>query len=237
MTIMKTDTDVQSVDGQFSAYVALPDRSNGLAVIVFQEIFGVNANIRQIVDDFAVAGYAAAAPDLYWRQQPGIQLDPGSEAERAQAMELMAGLNRDEAVQDGAATLNMLRDRLPGLKRSAAVGYCFGGGVAYLMAARGLVDAGISYYGTGLQQLLPEMIHSQGRLLLHIAADDHLCPPEAQHLIAEAAHVAGSRASVSIHDGVGHAFARVGGATYNREAADRANAETFALLEALASLD
>lgn len=233
MTVRSGDMEIESADGRFLAYAALPERRNGVAVIVLQEIFGVNANIRGIVDGYAAAGYAAAAPDLYWRQAPGIQLDPASEQGREQAMGLMQGLNRDQAVADGAAVLDVLRERCPDLTRSAAVGYCFGGGVAYLMAARGVVDAGISYYGTGLQDILPEMDALKGRLLLHIAEEDHLCPPQAQRAIAQAAAKAGGRASVSVYPGAGHAFARVGGATFNREAADRANAETMGLVESL----
>jgi carboxymethylenebutenolidase len=146
----------------------------------------------------------------------------------------MKGLDRNRSVADGAAALATLRRRVAGLDRSAAVGYCFGGGVAALMGARGLVDAGVAYYGTGLQTLLDEIEASKGRLLLHIAGDDHLCPPEAQQAIAATGATHPDRITVTIHPGAGHAFARIGGATYDKQAADRADAATMTLLGSLA---
>lgn len=233
MTAQHADIDVATAEGTFSAYISVPTTPNGVAVVVLQEIFGVNTNIRAIADGFADAGYAAVAPDLYWRQQPGIQLDPGSEEGRTQAMELMKGLSRDEAVADGAAALGALRDRVEGLGKSAAVGYCFGGGVAYLMATRGEVDAGVAYYGTGLQTMLNELDGLSGTMLLHIAAEDHICPPEAQAAIKAAAARTGGRATVVVHPGVGHAFARIGGATFDQPAANRANQMTMDVLAGL----
>lgn len=233
MTITKEDIEVQGADGSFRAYFAAPASHNGVAVVVLQEIFGVNANIRSIVDGFAEQGCVAIAPDLYWRQQPGIQLDPATDEGRAQAMDLMKGLDRGQAAADGAAALTAARDRTSGLSASAAVGYCFGGGVAYLMAVRGQVDVGIAYYGTGLHTLLDEAASLQGQILLHIAETDHLCPPEAQKTIEDAMAPLGDRAKVVIHPGVGHAFARIGGATFDSEAAARANRMTAEVLASL----
>jgi carboxymethylenebutenolidase len=230
----RADIEVESQDGHFSAYVAVPNHPNGVAVVVLQEIFGVNANIRAIADRFADAGFAAVAPDLYWRQQRDVRLDPASAEGREAAMGLMKGLDRNQSVADGAAALAALRGRVAGLDRSAAVGYCFGGGVAALMGARGVVDAGVAYYGTGLQTLLDEIEASMERLLLHIAGDDHLCPPDAQQAILAVGAKHPDRIAVTIHEGVGHAFARIGGATFDRQAADRANAATMALLTSLA---
>lgn len=234
MKAVREDIEVSGPDGGFAAYLAVPERPNGVAIVVLQEIFGVNANIRGIADDFADAGYVAVAPDLYWRQAPGIQLDPATDDGRARAVELMKGLDRDQAVADGSVALEAARARVPGIVKSAAVGYCFGGGVAYLMAVRGVVDAGIAYYGTGLPTLLGEAGGLAGRLLLHIAGDDHLCPPDAQKTIAEGLAPLGDKAAVVVHDGVGHAFARRGGATFDAAAADRANRLTMDLLGSLA---
>lgn len=227
------DIRVRSADGEFAAYLATPDAPNGVAVVVLQEIFGVNANIRAIADAFAGAGYIAVAPDLYWRQDANVQLDPATTDGREKAMQLMKGLDRDQAASDAAAALGTVRERFPGLVRSAAVGYCFGGGVAYLMAARGQVDAGISYYGTGIQSMLGEVQGTRGQLLLHIAGNDHLCPPDAQAEIQAAMEAAGDHAMVVIHPAVGHAFARLGGATFDQDAADKANTMTMDVLTSL----
>lgn len=235
MTAIREDIQVTSTEGSFGAYLAAPVTHNGVAIVVLQEIFGVNANIRSICDDFAGAGFVAVAPDLYWRQQAGIQLDPATDEGRASAMDLMKGLNRDQAVADGEAALAAARERVGGIVKTAAVGYCFGGGIAYLLAARGAVDAGIAYYGTGLHTLLEEACNLPGTLLLHIAEQDHLCPPEAQQQIVAALKPHGERAVVVVHEGVGHAFARSGGATFDQAAADRANGLTHELLASLAA--
>lgn len=235
MTAIREDIVVTSAEGSFGAYLSAPAQPNGVAVVVLQEIFGVNANIRQIADEFAEAGFVAVAPDLYWRQEAGIQLDPGSDEGRTRAMDLMKSLDRDQAVADGIASLAAARQRIAGVVKSAAVGYCFGGGVAYLMAVRGAVDAGIAYYGTGLHTLLDEASNLPAQLLLHIAEQDHLCPPEAQKAIVDALAPLGERAMVVIHEGVGHAFARRGGATFDDAAAERANGLTMDLLQSLAA--
>lgn len=229
-----SDIEVKGADGVFSAYLAVPDQPNGVAVVVLQEIFGVNPNIRAIADGFAAQGYVAVAPDLFWRQEPGVQLDSATEAGRARAVELMKGLDRDQAVADAVAALDAARQHVAGIGKTAAVGYCFGGGVAYLLAVRNKVDAGVAYYGTYLHTVLNEAGNLQGRLLLHIAGDDHLCPPEAQAAIKTALEPLAERATVVVHDGVGHAFARIGGATFNPAAAERANAMTADLLASLA---
>ena len=234
MTDRHQDIRVASADGEFGAYLAVPETPSGVAVVVLQEIFGVNANIRGICDRLAAAGHVALAPDLYWRQSPGIALDPATDEGRSQAMELMKGLDRDQAVADSTAALAAARERVPDIRRSAAIGYCFGGGVAYLLAVRNAVDAGIAYYGTYLHTLLDEAPNLRGQLLLHIAGEDHLCPPPAQAAIKAAMAPLGDRAQVVVHQGVGHAFARAGGATYDEAAAERADGLTFALLASLA---
>lgn len=233
MPVISENISVSGPDGDFSAYLSAPDRPNGVAVIVLQEIFGVNANIRGIADSFAAQGYVAVAPDLYWRQVPKIELDPGSEDGRLRAMELMKGLDRDQAVQDSLDALSAAQARVAGIQRSAAVGYCFGGGVAYLLAVRNNVDAGVAYYGTYLQTVLDEAANLKGKLLLHIAANDHVCPPVVQEAIKAAVAPLGDRATAAVHEGVGHAFARVGGATYDAVTAERANAMTDELLASL----
>lgn len=233
MTAISQDIDVHGPDGTFTAYLAAPDEPNGVAIVVLQEIFGVNANIRAIADGFAAQGYVAVAPDLYWRHAPGIQLNPGSEEGRARAVELMKGLDREQAVADSVAALDAAEVLVPGIVRTAAVGYCFGGGVAYLLAVRNAVDAGIAYYGTYLHTVLGEASGLEGKLLLHIAESDHLCPPEAQAAIAAALAPLGDRAQVVVHFGAGHAFARIGGATFDAAAAEHANALTDDLLASL----
>ena len=207
---------------------------NGAVLVVLQEIFGVNPSIRGIADNFAAEGYVAIAPDLFWRQEPGVQLDPSREADRAKAMHLNTHLDQRQAVADAAAALEVARGYALPTASSFAVGYCLGGKLAYLMAARGMVKAAVSYYGVGIQAALDEVSNIKGRILLHLAENDALCSLEAQQKIYSALSQLGNRGSVVTHPGVGHAFARSGGASFNAEAALRANALTRDFLQAAA---
>lgn len=218
---------VEVADGCFDAYLRYPDDGGAAApaVIVLQEIFGVNAFVRETCDWFAANGLIAAAPDLFWRQSPGIELGEG---DREQAMALMKGLDQDKAVVDCAA----LRDRLAALPRCSgrvgASGYCLGGKIAYLLAARGQVDAAVSYYGVGIQGALDEAQGLDRPLLLHVAIEDALCPPDAQAAIAAAL---GARPGVAIEEHpAGHAFARTGSTAYVETSARAAHARTLAFL-------
>jgi carboxymethylenebutenolidase len=219
-------------EGSFACYVAHPVRPNGAVLVVLQEIFGVNADIRAIVDGFATQGFLAFAPDLFWRQEPAVELDPSSATARERATTLMKGLSPPQAVEDAATAIQSISSLFAPQARAFAVGYCLGGKLAYLLAARGAVEGAVSYYGVGIQGVLEEATHLKGLLLLHVAADDHLCPPEAQRKITEALAPLGDRASVLTYPGVGHAFARRGGTAFNEQAAHRANQATTEFLQA-----
>jgi carboxymethylenebutenolidase len=199
-------------------------------VLVLQEIFGVNANIRAIADDFAASGYYAIAPDIFWRQRPGVQLDASKAEDREEAMGLMTALDQNLAADDGYRALQYAT-ALPGANgKAAAVGYCLGGKLAFLIGAKYPIEAAVSYYGVGIQGALDKAGSIKGALLLHIAGADHLCPPEAQAKIIEAVKPLGDRVVIETYDGVGHAFARRGGEPFVAEAARRANTATFAFL-------
>ncbi|MGY2734691.1 dienelactone hydrolase family protein [Sphingomonas sp. UYP23] len=197
-------------------------------IVVLQEIFGVNANIRAIVDDYAARGFNAVAPDLFWRQEAGLQLDPANADETRRAMELMKGMDQPLAVDDALFCAAYLRDVEWANGKVGAVGYCIGGKIAYLLSTRPAIDASVSYYGIAIYDALDKAPEVRGPLLLHIAEGDHLCPPEAQTAIKSAL---GSLPGVIIltHPRVDHAFARRGGTAFDAAATDRADAATSAL--------
>ena len=225
------DVELKSKDGgTFSAYLTVPDKPNGGAVVVLQEIFGLNANIRRVVDRLAKDGYIAIAPDLFWRQEPGVQLDPSSEADRLRATALLKGLDQPLAVEDALAAADHVRQLAGATGKVGAVGYCLGGKLAYLLAMRPGIDASVSYYGVAIQAALDQIGKVRCKLLLHIAEQDHLCPGEAQAAIAAAAAPHADLISVMNYPGVGHAFARQGGATFDALSAERADKATLALL-------
>ena len=225
------ETSIKTPDGTFSAYVAVPKNlapgKKAPGLLVIQEIFGVNQVMRDLCDGFASQGYVALCADLFWRQEPGIQITDKSEAEWKRAFELYQGFNEAKGAQDLIASLDHLR-KLPNCNgKAGSVGYCLGGKLAYLMATRSNADANVSYYGVGIENALNEAGAITKPLLMHIAAEDQFVPKDAQAKIREAL---GKNSAVSLHvyPGCDHAFARVGGAHWNAEAAKQANERTAA---------
>jgi carboxymethylenebutenolidase len=225
------DITLNAADGgSFGAYLAGPGNVPAApAVVVLQEIFGLSPFIRDVCDRLAQAGFLAIAPDLFWRQERGVQLNSDDPAARERGMKLLRGLDEARAVEDAAAALAYVRSLKQCTGKVAALGYCLGGKLAYLMAASTSIDAAVSYYGTGIHAALAEASKISTPLLLHIAAEDALCPPPAQQEIARA--LGGiSRVTLRTHQGVGHAFARRGSAAYIAAAAEAADAETLSFL-------
>lgn len=220
-------TTINSFDGgQFDAYLALPSGNFGPGIVLLQEIFGVNQEMRRIADWYAERGFVVLCPDLFWRQQPGIQLTDQTDAEWQRAFELYKGLDEAKAVDDAGAALEVLRNHPACNGKVGAVGFCLGGKLAYLIATRYAPDCSVGYYGVGIENALDEMANLKGNLMLHIAELDQFCPAEAQVKIHAALN---QNANVTIHDYAGqdHAFARVGGAHFNAAAAELANLRTL----------
>lgn len=217
--------DIASFDGKsFSAYIAMPDAEIRCpAVVVIQEIFGVNAGMREICDNLAAAGFVAVCPDLFWRQQPGVQLTDKTEDEWKKALALMEGFDTELGIKDIQSTIDAMRtdDAVNG--KVGAMGYCLGGKLAYLTAAKTDVDCSVSYYGVGIQDMLELMDDVTKPLMLHIAALDSYVPPEAQEKIIAAAEDHNMVVQAFLYEGVDHAFARPRGVNYNNAAAKAAN--------------
>ena len=220
-----TNITIAGADGKFGAYLAQPTTNKGPGVVVIQEIFGVNAVMRAICDGLAEQGYFALAPDLFWRIEPNIQLTDQSEAEWKRAFELYQKFNVEAGVKDIQTSLTHLRG-VPGAgPKVGAVGYCLGGLLAYLTAARTNVDAAVGYYGVGIETHLAEKDKIKKPLLLHIAAKDQFVTPAAQAQIVDALKDH-AQATTHVYPNVDHAFARIGGQHYDKAAADLANTRT-----------
>ena len=221
---------IETPDGRFGAYLAKPVSAGGPGIVLIQEIFGVNRFMRDVADAHAATGYMAICPDLFWRQQPGVQLTDQTEAEWQKARQFMQGFDVEKGVADLIATLEHLRALKGCTGKVGSVGYCLGGKLAYLMATRSDADCNVSYYGVGLQDLLGEATNIKHPLMLHIAEEDQSVPKEAQAKITT--HLA-TYPQVTIHKypGVGHAFARVGGKNFDKQAADMANSRTADFLK------
>jgi len=218
---------LKSFDGEeFDAYMALPASGYGPGIVVLQEIFGVNEYMRTVCDWYASHGFVAICPDLFWRQEPGIQLTDGSEAEWQKAFALYQGLDEAKAVEDSAAAVEFLRKHRACNGRVGAVGFCLGGNLAWLLSVRFKPDCAVGYYGVGIEKTLGEADGLGSPLMLHIAGKDQHCPPDAQKEIHGALD---STPLVTIHDYADqdHAFGRPGGEHYDAKAAELANLRTL----------
>ncbi|MFY2606964.1 dienelactone hydrolase family protein [Achromobacter ruhlandii] len=229
-TITTREVTIASHDGQsFNAYLAVPAAGHGPGLVLCQEIFGINDFMRRTAQALAEEGYVVLAPDLFWRQQPGIQLTDGP-ADMPRAFELYQRFDVELGVKDIASTLAALR-ALPEQQGGAGVlGYCLGGKLAYLAACRTDADVAIGYYGVGIEDSLQEAANLRGRLVLHIAEQDGFCPPPARQRILEAL---GGKANVElyVYPGMDHAFARTGGAHYDKPSALMAHQRSMAALQ------
>jgi carboxymethylenebutenolidase len=212
-------------DGRFDAYVAEPEGAPRAAIVVIQEIFGVNEGIRRKCDRWAALGYLAVAPDLFWRLEPGIELNPDVEEEFKQALGLMGRFDQDQGIKDLEATIRAARARLPEGGKVGAVGYCLGGRLAFMIAARTDIDASVGYYAVGVEGLLGEKHAIAKPLMLHIAGADHFVTPDKQEKMHQGLD---DLPKITLHDypGADHGFAAEMGKRRSEEAAQLADGRT-----------
>src|SRR5580692_8552858 len=229
-TMMKDHLTIKGQDGAFSAYISRPRTLPAPAVVVLQELFGVNADIRKTCDELTEQGFLAVAPDLFWRQEPGVDLTVTSEADWQRGLRLYQAYDRDAGVTDIKDTVNAVA-KLPGCTGKVAVlGYCLGALMVFLTAVRfDGVNAAVAYHGGDTEKYLGEVDGLHGQLLMHLAEEDEFISKPAQSAI-KAALAKKPNATVYSYPGQNHAFSRHGGAHYNAEAAALAHERTYAFL-------
>lgn len=228
---MTTNTQIPTLDGSGSipAYVSRPEGKPRGAIIVIQEIFGVNPGIRQKADDWAALGYLGVAPDVFWRQKPGLEFNPDVPEEFQEAVGYMMKHDFDLGIQDVEAVIHWIR-REEGVPKVGLVGFCMGGKVAYMAAARTDIDASVGYYGVGIDQMLNESHAIANPLMLHVPTADGFVPPASQKAMHDGLD---GNHHVTLHDyeGLDHGFADTFGDRRNEEGArlaDQRTADFFA---------
>jgi carboxymethylenebutenolidase len=214
--------------GEFMGYLTTPASGSGPGVVVIQEIFGVNGFMRQITDDLAAQGYVALCPDLFWRQEPGIQLTDQTDEEWQRAFELFEGFDLDLGIADLDATIETLRSHDGCTGKVGSIGFCLGGRLAFLTATRTSVDAAVGYYGVMLDEHTGETVNNP--CLLHIATEDEYVSKEAQAAV-HAALDGNPKVKIYDYQGQDHGFARVGGAHYDKDSAELARERTLDFLK------
>src|ERR1700726_5053033 len=138
---MKDRITIEGRDGAFGAYVSRPKTLPAPAVVVLHEVFGVNADIRKTCDELADQGFVAVAPDLFWRQEPGVDLSVTSDADWQHGLRLYGAYDRDAGAKDVKDTVNAVRKLTESNGKVALLGYCLGALMVFLTAVRYSVDA------------------------------------------------------------------------------------------------
>ena len=219
---MKDRLSIEGRDGTFNAYIAEPKTLPASTVVVLQELFGVNADIRKTCDELAEQGFIAVAPDLFWRQEPGVDLGVNSEPDWQHGLRLYQRYDRDAGVRDIGDTLDTAA-KLPECTGKIAVqGYCLGALMTFLTAVRCHADAAVAYHGADTEKYLSEVDNLSAPLLMHLGEEDEFISKAAQDEI-KAALASKANATVYSYPGQRHAFARHNGAHYDAAAAALAN--------------
>ncbi len=228
MSVTSQWIEIEAADGVFGAYLALPRGGKGPGIVLLQEIFGVNAHIRSVADQYAADGYVVLAPDLFWRDGARTELGYDDAGWKA-AYALMQGTDVGKARADIALAAAALRAQ-PGVDGPiAALGFCFGGRLSYLAAAAGLVDAAVAYYGGGIQNQLELAGDVAVPLLLHFGGSDAHIPATAVAAIADAF---GDNTEVEIHvyPDAEHGFNCSHRSSYHQRAAAQAHGNSLVFL-------
>ena len=215
----------KSPDGTFRAYISRPAKLPAPVVVVLQELFGVNADIRATCDELAAQGFIAIAPDLFWRQEPGVDLNVRSEADWQHGLRLYAAYDRDAGARDVMETVRTAVELPESTGKVALQGYCLGALMAFITAARYEVDAAVAYHGGDTEKYLGEVGGLDAPLLMHLGEEDEFISKTAQAQI-KAALAKKPNATVYSYPGQRHAFSRHNGTHYNAAAAALANRRT-----------
>jgi len=226
---VKSYTEIHTLGGdeEFLAYTSQPSAQPRAAIVVIQEIFGVNEGIRRKCDEFAAQGYLAIAPDLFWRIRPGIELDADVPEQLQEGFALFGQFDQDQGIRDLEATIREARHLLGGTGKVGAVGFCLGGRLAYLCATRTDIDASVGYYPVGIDGIIHESHAIARPLALHIAGADGFVPEDVQ----KAMHAGlDAHPKVTLYDypGLDHGFAASMGQRRNEEGARLADERTSA---------
>ena len=222
---MEKQLIIGSPNARFNAYISRPAKLPAPVVVVLQELFGVNADIRATCDELAAQGFIAVAPDLFWREEPGVDLDVRSEADWQHGLQLYAAYDRDAGAKDIIETVRTTAQLGESTGKVAVQGYCLGALMAFITAARYEVAAAVAYHGGDTEKYLGEVGGLNAPLLMHLGEEDEFISNTAQAQIKEAL-AKKPNATVYSYPRQRHAFSRHNGAHYDAAAAVLANGRT-----------
>lgn len=217
--------DIPTADGTYQGYLKRPSGGSGPAVLIIQEIFGVNAHIRSVVDQYASDGYTAMAPDIFWRVEPRIELKYDGD-DRQRGIEAMQSIGLPTMTKDLIAAIDALRQVDGHDGRIVVVGYCLGGTLAYRLAVESAVDLAISYYGGGVAKQLGDLPKVKVPLQLHFGETDESIPMSDVEAVKAAIGIDPER-PIHVYPGAGHGFNCWARSSYNQHAAALAHGRSL----------
>jgi len=221
--------DIKAHDGgSFGAYMSTPPKGNGPGLVVIQEIWGVNEHIRDVADQYAMDGFTVFVPDVFWRQQPRVDLGY-NDVDTPKAFAYMTALDAPNASKDLVATATALRAHPACNGRVASLGFCMGGRLSFVCAAEGAVDAAVCYYGGGIHNMLDRVPSIKVPMLLHFAENDGYIPMPAVESV-KGAFAGRDDVRVDVYGGVDHGFNCWGRPMYNQKAAALARGRSLSFL-------
>jgi len=220
------------IDGEaLSVYIELPASLPAPVVVVLHEVFGVNNDMRTSCQELANRGFIAIAPDLFWRQEPGLDLSHWTPGEWEKGLALYNAYDRDLGASDIDRVVQFSKSIEESTGKVAVMGYCLGGLMTYLVSARFGVDASVAYYPGSAEQYLAQAKSVTNPMLVHLAEEDEFISKDAQTQINKAFSL-NPNITVFSYAGCSHAFARHTGTHYDASAAELANGRTWQFLAA-----
>jgi carboxymethylenebutenolidase len=193
-------------DGErFDGHVALPSSGSGPGILLIQEIGGVNSYIRAVAERLAELGYVVLAPDAFWRVEPNFTVEAFTETNLADCMKIAGQFDQEQGLADFGAALEHLRELPEVVGGVGAIGFCFGGTQAFLMAAEYDLDVAVSYYGSGVAASIDRAADVECPLLFHFGGSDPYLPADQVDAIRSATE-AMPNIEILVQPDAGHAF-------------------------------
>jgi carboxymethylenebutenolidase len=220
---------INVADGSFRAFVERPSAERSPCVVVLHEVFGVNDDMRATCRELAERGLIAIAPDLFWRQEPGLDLSHWTEAEWQKGLSLYQAYDRDQGARDIAEVLAFARTINGANGKVGVMGFCLGGLMTFLVTARTGADASVAYYPGSADEYVAEAQNVATPMIVHLGEEDEFITKDAQAAILQA-FASNPHVDVFSYPGCSHAFARHSGTHYDADAASLANGRTWAFL-------
>lgn len=205
MEQIRTESVSAPDGGRFDAHLVLPSAGHGPGILLLQEVFGVNEYIREVADRLAALGYVVMAPDVFWRVEPGVDIDSSDQANIEPAIAIAGQWDPDIGLSDLDAALRHLHELDEVTGAVGVIGFCFGGTQAFRLAVHSDVACAVSYYGSGVVDMGADIEGITCPSLIHFGDQDPFIPNDKVDALKPAI-AANHHIVMHVHAGGGHAF-------------------------------